>query len=336
MTAPTKAKTWQFAVNQVIKWTTFDAVNQALMLALKNSLKGFTTNPWTVRGSSNSVAAAMDGVDRWATTANLVYGTNHSWIVLRQDGLNAGFEVCIDYRISGGGTIAVSPSAGFTGGAINARPTAADEYTCTFAGSLDAAWGVANVSAAFNHNLHVMQSTDGECTRVFVTVPSADNALTNFGNEPTTTLFACFEKLRNPVTGFTIPVVSMWAGATNGAQIPSFTNLTATSAGSETMRSRHNGTTMRMTMSWEYSYTLIQNLLFGPNTFASEYAMLPIGAYCPNTASRRGRHGEFYDMWAGPQFPSTSFVLPDATSLSFVKVGNLYLPWDGASAPIFS
>lgn len=336
MTAPTIVKTWQFDVNQVFPWVDSDSANRTLLLAIKNSLIGFPLSPWVVAGSSNSVAAGMDGVDRWATTANLVYGGgNHSWIVLQQDGINPGFQVCIDFRAAQTGTVAVSPANGFTGGAINARPTATDEYTCTLASSADAWWGMNFFNSAVNTNLHVMMSTDGECTRIFNTGPSGDNAATNYGNPPYTSLFACFEKLRNPVAGFTIPHVSGWLGQGNASDVLVYTTLGATGVGSETFRSRHNGTTMRMSMSWDYSWNWMQNNLRGVNTFSGEYPMVPIGAYCPNTATRRGRHGEFFDMWAGNIYPTASFQSPDADNPAFVKVGQLYLPWDGVSPTVF-
>lgn len=338
MTVPALAKTWQFDLNQVIRWIDFNTVNQNLLFAIKESLKGFPLMPWVVKGSSNSVAAGMDNVDRWLSRTNLVSaaaGSAHSWIVLEQAGLNAGFQVCIDMRFNGGGTVAVSPSAGFTGGTTTNRPTATDEYTCTLVNAADASWGVTNLGAILNHNLHVMQSTDGQCTRIFVTVGNVDNAGTSFGNPPITTLFASFDKLRNPVTGFTIPVVSSWAGTTSAAEVMDYAALFSTSVNAENFRSRHSGTNMRVNLSWDHTWNIFNFLAWGPNTFTSEAAMMSLGAYVPNTATRRGRHGEFFDMWVAPRFPLPSFVFPDAVTPAFVKVGSLVLPWDGVSPTVF-
>lgn len=84
---------------------------------------------WTVVGSCNGTAAAMDGVDRWGTTFNaaaLVYnypGSNHSWIVLRNAAL--GYDICMDL---GSPTpadiniIATPSSTPFVGGTAAYRP----------------------------------------------------------------------------------------------------------------------------------------------------------------------------------------------------------------------
>jgi hypothetical protein len=335
MTVPTIEKTWQFDVNQSIEWVDYDTSWRTTMFLLKESLKGFPLSPWTVVGSSNSVAAGMDGVDRLAAPANLIAGGNHSWIVLQQNGLNAGFQVCFDFTGGGSGTVAVSPSAGFTGGSIAARPTATDEYTMTLNGTGTAYWGIANFGVPFKYNLHVMQSTDGECTRIFVTTGSADNTGTIYGAQPITTLFANFDKLRDPVAGFSVPVVCSWGGHPSNQDSLVYTNVIASGAGVEFFHSRDVATNMRIAATWDHTFNFFQAFLVGPNTFTGEVWMGPVGAYCPNTATKRGRHGEFYDMWSGPIYPLTSFVLPSAEAPAYVKVGCLYLPWDGVSPTVF-
>src|SRR5574340_893123 len=113
-TLPTLQRTWRFQVNQATAAGGSGLVAcQNLMWAIKESLKG--NGAWTdatgagaaaagtfvVRSSSNGAGAFGngDGVDRWAAAAGLVWaapGTSHSWIVLRQTGIGATYEVCID------------------------------------------------------------------------------------------------------------------------------------------------------------------------------------------------------------------------------------------------
>lgn len=336
MTAPTLAKTWQFDVNQAIRWVSFDESNRRSVWAIKESLIGFPLSPWVVKGSSNSVAAGMDNVDRWVTSNNLVYGANHSWIVLQQDGLNAGFQLCIDFRFSGGGTVVMSPSAGFTGGAINARPTAVDEVTCTYRNAADASWGILNIGDWRNTNLHVMQSTDGECTRIFQTVGAADTGSPNYGNPPVTMLWSFFEKIQDPVPNYSIPVVGMWCGNTAGTEMASYPEMTVLDANSSSIRSRDGATNMRLAMTWDHSYNFPQasGFLTGANQWSGEYPMMPVGLYGV-TVGKRGRHGTLADMWAGLTYPLAGYTLPDAATPTYVKVGSLYLPWDGVTAPSF-
>jgi hypothetical protein len=145
-----------------------------LMLLGNNSIKG-GPNSWTVVGSCDSTQFAMDGTDYWADPIDdLLSGTgNHSWIVLRQAamGSGSGFEVCLDFTDDTSYydeiTVAVSWSAGFTGGSTSSRPTATDENELMFE-SID--WfGHTSVKRI---TLTKMMSSDGQCTRIFGTVGS--------------------------------------------------------------------------------------------------------------------------------------------------------------------
>lgn len=87
---------------------------------------------WTVPGSSNSVTAGMDGADRLSTTSNIVTtatgGAAHSWCVTKDSlGLSILFDWSAHATDRRYAKIYMSPSAGFTGGSITARPTATDE-----------------------------------------------------------------------------------------------------------------------------------------------------------------------------------------------------------------
>lgn len=342
MTVPTKTKTWQFNVNQTILWqSTQTATIKALLLAIKNGLKGFSTLPWTVVGSSNSVAAGLDAVDRWSTVSNIVFaadGVAHSWIVLKQTGLDTNFQLLIECSttLPGsdiGGRVYMSPSAGFTGGSITARPTATDEVGVgNGTNGTFGYWGVTSSSYALQ--LHMMQSTDGQATRIILT--QAD-PLTTFA--PICTLFACFEKLADAVTNYTIPVVGMWYGQLGTSNTLTSTILFNTSAGSEPLFSRVNAGNMRgtMTVPGVAQSSGVGPVFFNfPNQLSNNWDMYPVGYYVPNTTSRRGRHGQFQDMWMGAFGQPFGMSYPNDGSLAFMQFGPLILPWDGSTYPRLS
>src|SRR5260221_1297717 len=113
MGMPTFVKTWQFNINQAIASNGTAGVagqrisDNQVLLALKNSLKGFAQNPWTVQYSSNAgnngtagaasgaAGTVGDGVDRWTSAKQdsgagntndlnrAAAGSRHSWFVLR-------------------------------------------------------------------------------------------------------------------------------------------------------------------------------------------------------------------------------------------------------------
>lgn len=313
MSLPVLAKTWQFNKNQAITAQgTSLATSRLLMRTLKNGLIGFALLAWAVQGSSNSVTAAMDGVDRWAADTDLVWAAGaHSWIVLRQTGIATNYEICIDLNTSTdtNATIVVSPSAGFTGGTTGARPTATDEIVIVNTQN----WGS---RGNFDHKLTQLQSSDGECTRVVI----------YSGN--ICTLFTILDKPANPVTGWTTPSLSAWqaSNATDRATVAIWLKATA---GSEPLWGRHSGTNFRgdVTCEWGISNNLSE-LITVANQISSEWQMLPVG-FVSNTATRIGRHGSFYDLWLGQTAVSDADTYPADGTMQFVEVGDFILPWNG-------
>ncbi len=185
MTLPSLTKTWQFVPNYAIAATgTALGTNRTILKTIKDflttdaaewvdnaNIATTAANLWTVRYSCDSVVAgsAGDGVDRWDAITDLVWAnaaSAHSWIVLRNTAIGSTAELLISCEGSSGSghvlTIAISPSAGFTGGTTTARPTATDEAVTLN----NAAWGGVGTSDT-SVKVHVVKSTDGECWRVF-------------------------------------------------------------------------------------------------------------------------------------------------------------------------
>jgi hypothetical protein len=151
------------------------------------------------------------------TIDNLVWqltGVARSWIVLKQTNIFSTFEICLDCYTNSVGNVAYAgvyvglsgygTTYGGTNGSTTTKPTAATEktliapynYFCN---------GIGN--AAFGSVMHVMQSTDGQCTRIILM----------YNGDPTT--FYLFDKPKNPVAGWTNPCI-YFAYASTGSRLP--------------------------------------------------------------------------------------------------------------------
>lgn len=348
MPIPALSKTWQFNVNQAVAaQATFKIQAQTLMLLLKNTLKGFALNPWVVKGSCNSIAAGMDGVDRWAAIGDLQWltpGNPHSWIVLRNP--VTGWELCIDLDWTGANvenTISqmVSPAAGFTGGTTTARPTATDETfigNATLANTRDG-WGPSGVSA---YKLHVWHSSDGECTRWTFWQNNICNGL------------GMLERVKNPYMegadpddGWVNPSLWLWWGrnAFGAPGAVDFGNFFVSSG--NLLWHYVRGKFCRSTPGTEGgSNGLLPSLLTVANEISTEWHLFPVGFWIPQDDSlavqvdnsrRRGFAGEFYDLWCSQTTTIANLdTYPDDGSNQLAVLGNcLTFPWNG-TAPLTS
>jgi len=314
MALPTLAKTWQFDVNQTIS-AQGTALNtgKAIILALKESLIGFAQNPWTVSGSSNSTVAGMDSVDRWASITDIVNSaSNHSWIVLRQTGIATNYEICIDFGTGGNTiTLAASASAGFTGGSVSARPTATDEAVLI-------SNNIYMSGVDTTHQLHVMQSTDGSCTRAIVW-RGGTNLCT----------FFLFDKATNTVTGWTNPCLSLAQCSTGGiAMTYSSLSLGISSFG------RYSGNFTALWTSESVGGSIfpeLTNIGTETNSIDNAWSFFPIGI-ASTTSSNRGRHGSIVDLWWRPISVSNGDTFPNsASNRQFVAFGPLIFPWTNST-----
>jgi hypothetical protein len=327
------------------------------MLAIKNALLGTgswtdatggaatPTSNWTVVGSSDSITAGLDAVDRWAAASNLVWRNNaqaHSWIVLRQAGIAAKFEVCIALNNSDASNanastwragITVSPAAGFgaanggTDGTTLTRPTATDALSIvTPAASTTSAWGAAGTGLSdgiVNNRLHVLKSADGRSTRVLITRNNQAAALW------------VFEKPDNAVAAWTNPSAS--AVVATGTLAPSSSVLTYTNTANTAICQGRGVSSMAMFLTGEGvrpATSLLGERMSAANDLSGTYFLFPIGLYS-DTGSNRGRHGTLGDVWWGLSALADSTTFPQDGSHQLVQCGALVLPWD-RSLPVFT
>lgn len=142
-------KTWQFDFNRVpADNTTVLLLSKSFLWWLKAFLKGeqggALAGLWTCVGSSDSVTAGMDSVDRWTAAfdatkiVRAAAGVAHSWIVLKSPAIPTAagalnFYCIIDVAGAADNTALnlVFSKALPTGGTITARPVATDEWAHT-------------------------------------------------------------------------------------------------------------------------------------------------------------------------------------------------------------
>lgn len=323
MTMPTPEKTWQFDVNNAVGGS--GAALTDYQIAMMNMVKAMVEmplNPWVVMGSSDSSTAAMDGNNRWAPggvwdRTKLVWAsgtTAHSWIVLRQVGIFALNEICIDLNYSNTAAysaLVVWGFSGFTGGGITARPTATTSINL-----LAGTW-LYGTNGVFGAYVHAMQSSDGECTRLVIMKDDVPCS------------FWLFDKPKNPVSGWTDPAVAMTLsnGGSSAMTIP-WLNDTARLTG----RIGTTQTTFYCTGEGFTSSLVYENTSFlRPNQISGEVTMFPIGLVSETTGVK-GRHGELFDIWWGPPgvaSGSPDGTWPDDSTKQFWSPDALVLPWNG-------
>lgn len=314
MALPTPEKTWLLDANvSCPAQGSACATNRYFLLELKDTLIA-GTSAWAVKGSSDSATAGMDDVDRWVDVGDLIWGTgNHSWIVLEQSNIATGFQICIDLGLTAtvcnAGYIYVSPSAGFTGGAINARPTATDEYS-VLATTTDLLVLVTDTGTV----LDVWRSSDGQCWRICRFSASA------------AIVFATIDKAKNPVAGWSAPHVVSWRGNPTYAALWDSANAKTRIVG--------NNVSVFLTTEGCGANAAGEQINVVGDVDAG-YLISPIGVLC-TTAGSRGRHGQLFDLWYGPNANvNTGDTYPNDASRQFIQVGHLVLPWDG-SLPIIA
>lgn len=313
MALPTLSKTWQYNVNQALTATgTVLGTLRGVMRALVNSLLGFASNPWTCRGSSNGVTAAMDLTNRWAADSDLVWASGtRSWIVLRQTGIGSTFEICIDLNSSNAYFVSAFYSfVGFTGGSTSARPTASDETAIISIGQ----WTVSTDTA---HKLHVMQSSDGKSIRMFCCVSST-----------VLSSFLSIDVPDNPSMSWTNPLVASWKGAGSGFAVTLASHNAASAA-----VAKHSATLMTVYFTAEsFGGTVLPGSTGIGNTvneISNEWELYPIGLGS-STVTRRGRIGSLPDIYWKPEGVGHGDTFPNDASRTFVAFGGVVVPWNGS------
>jgi len=325
MALPTKVKTWQIDTNNRIVSAAELPWYQALMFALKESLIGFASNPWTVVASSDGATANNAGTDLWVDSGDLVWSTgNHSWIVLENV---SGSMLAIAFDISSTSNqdaqILFSPSGGFlaanggTDGTIAARPTATDEFDAIAGTDALASWHN-QVSAPIDSVFHVWHSNDGTVTYI-----------AGFTSNVVHT-FVALGSINNPVTGHTTPYLGSWVSSNGIAAITSMASLND----NQRMRSSQGGVVFNMYLTCPGAATSMVPEFVGSavaEELSGELFFYETGMVCGSDVGYRGPKGSLYDVyWGQYQLAANGDTYPNnASTREWVQVGALVLPWTG-------
>jgi hypothetical protein len=325
MALPTLTYTWQFNVNQVMPpQASYAALRSKILWNIVESLKGFASSPWT------QVAASS----LWTTETGLTWvgsgGGSRSWILLRQTGLGANFEVLID---------CLAQSSGYNQITYTSCPDGFD-YSTADAANPPVPNGLSwnqqlyqGFATTQNNNtggyLHVMMSTGGEATWFFY-IEDGDLG-TNCCAHPNGWLLIPDGALWTP--GWTNPVITI-GGGWSGDGYPSYTNYNALSTYVVGVYPGDWNAEFRMYLTSEgvYNYALGQYQTV-PDDDTGEWPMVPVGLACTTFGMRGGRRGTVPDLWWGPTARATGDTYPlTSTPLKqFVQLGDWILPWNGTT-----
>lgn len=334
MALPTLTKTYEIDPNNVggVGSTEYEDHRRALF-AIKEALVGggsgeISTKPFLVSRSSNSSSAGAS--DLWTSWGSIVfnYSTfNHSWIVLKSQG-SIGYELCIDCNLQAEVCermpIYMSPSGSYTGGSTGARPTAPDEITIRDTGKF---W-LGNAGAA-NSRIHASISTDGDVVTVWAYIAGV------------CVLFWRIDVVIDKVTGWTDGLWVRFMGGSNSAyHMATWSYWNSTDATQLTSIGEEAGVTFRILPSYEGmgSTEVGWPLMFSvSNEWTSEWGIGAMGLWA-DTPGYRGKVGTATDLFWGAQARNDGdqYPAPPNPLYQFVQVGDLILPWDGATQMLIS
>lgn len=330
-------RTWQFRVNQVnAPGASVLATNRTHMIAIVEALLGrgswvdkdgaasAAAGNWTVWGGCDGAGnfGNNDGVNRWDTIGvldptKLVWaaaGVNHSWIVLKQTGIDTNFSICID--LSNAASENITLVVAFTGfnadGTATARPTPISGQTLIS----NTVWGGSSSVAPTVFNAE--KSTDGKGFR-FWSFRSA--SCIQFWN---------FEVPDPVVPNFTTPSVAQAVGGSSTSEVLTYSYL---SGGANAYSRTPGGTIFGSYIPHDGSQS--DNNTPNSQGFPNEVDQTQTLRKCflySTTVNGRDLNGELVDaFWANAtgQVMTGTFngqVMP-AGAVQWVRAGFLWLPW---------
>jgi hypothetical protein len=139
MALPTVTKTWTISPNNRITFVSLLDTMQRYLFGIKEFLKN--TGTYTVKGSCSTAVGAMDGADRWTSSALVTprataTSASNAWFVLTDGN---GCDLCLSYVGASDDIARISFSSSgsyVVAGTANNTPTATDEIVILSIGSL--------------------------------------------------------------------------------------------------------------------------------------------------------------------------------------------------------
>jgi len=344
MGMPSNVKTWRHVVNQraVASGTVAIDYRNALYAMISGlAPSGTPAGCWIhMQSCDSSTISTTEGNDNTKITApaKLIWNTSangtqvRSWVVLKQPGISTNFAILIECHA---GTSSVTAferyirifacAAGYnTDGTTTTRPTAAGTEVTLKDGStavtLPSGYlisGLAAYNATFAPVVHVMHSTDGECTRVVFCAGGKSRAL------------YLFDKQCNPPAGLSPTYIL-------GASVQTTDVSTLTLAEWNTLAKLRG---LSSTLVYDcFASSEGWNALMMPaalnvvaNELSGEWPLCPIGIVCTATTGARGRHGTLFDLWWGTSNQADGTTYPAGGTKTHVQFGHMVFPWNGST-----
>jgi hypothetical protein len=339
---PVLKRTWQHDTNQIITGATTQAgstddaqeYKKNLILAIKNSMIGFASNPWTVAGSAsyNDNFGAMDAVDRWVAIDDIRWrdATNlqRSWIVLENAVLGIQFLfdcVCQNNRDGTQADAFITPiGTPFVGGSATARPTSAAEVQIlnrNDTGS-NGGWGGGDESSVsgYTYILSVQHSADGVATRVVIM------------RDANTCGFWLFDRIEEQTVAMTNPQVARIRSASYVGDDDSIT-LAMLHHNARTSGFRADGVGVGYYLAMPVSDGVNDEWseeIIGFSPYDGRFSLAEVGVGS-ESAGHQGFWGLIYDLWWATAPGHTGRGWPSA-SRAQMQFGTLVFPWDGSVA----
>lgn len=295
---------------------------------------------WLVRGSSDSVTAGMDGVNRitnylsWTRPGDL--SGPFSWLCLEN---GAGAQVVFAINTDDGGfvnwAIKFAPGGGYTGGSINATPTAPTDYVPTD-------YTTAFMSAPFNGGSPGIGGIHRMVARVMVTTDVKKTRIACMFNGVLFCMMG-WETVTNPVTGWAHPNIAIWDPGGNNPSSPStpiatesqwrtpaklFPALTGFATGVMPLFTEIEGANTFNGSSSVEVFPAVNALSGAYQIPPAPPAIVNYDSY--STSGQSGRHATFSDLYVVPYGHALgSSWPPGSTDNSFNVFGNFIMPGDG-------
>lgn len=303
----------------------------AFLLALVNSFLGFSLNPWVVKGSSNSVTAGMDNVNRWVSASNLVWSSSgaRSWIVLENV---SGLQILIHLAHNSQYAMLLALSKnGFTGGSISAAPTATDQvFWGDDTGCAGNPFTWDNDLGGSSNHLYMLHSNDGKHTRVFFT--GSGSSVPNYGGA------WIIGELAEAPAALTKPYYAfldwMWTPTSSGMTWQALTVAMACflpSGPSHATYVTENSPAVGDIGGGAGSYGLGPEMGIA-NQISTEWPMQPLYLFEPTVKAFLGRP---VDLWLGASENTSGTLLPASGTKQFAQFGPFFVPWlNSLPAPV--
>lgn len=323
-------KTWQFNVNQVLdgKYNNYTAAAE-FWWALKLTLFGFAQNPWTPWGGGDgSGAPGVDGVNYsngdgrdWLPDKSWLYQNRYyNWFVWQSPNGGQLLLKKTYHGVTADCTVVWSPggkfgaAAGGTDGNSSDRPTAPDEWV--IGTNSVPPTGLGNTGhGAFV--LHVMHSTDGECTRLALHINNDIKSIW------------LIESLKNPVA----PVLQLFWFADHSTlsqhDPDDAAHLIDYPKGDLTFESGAHGPVLLTCERFGGDIGPYRTPVADEQT--GEWPLWEVGVASTSLGIRGARKGVMYDLWFGSAACYDGDTFPLDGSRQFAKLGALVFPWNGSA-----